>query len=508
MKKPDNQIMVIFGASGDLSERKLIPSLYDLFYQKMLPDGFAVLGVSRTELSDDSFRDKNVEAIKKYSKKECKEDILRSFLKMLYYIPINTKEPSEYALLKKKLDELDKKVQAHGNYLYYLATPPTLYETITYSLAGQGLNKCDDCGYWRRIIIEKPFGSNLQTAIALNHVLLQNFNENQIFRIDHYLGKETVQNLLVTRFSNGFFEPLWNSRYIDRVEITSTESLGVENRGGYYDQVGALRDMVQNHLTQLVGLVAMEPPALFDADSLRNEMLKVFQSFRLYTDKDVPNNVVRGQYSEGMVNGNKLNAYVKEKGVAADSKTETFVALKLFIDNWRWGGVPFYIRTGKRMPTGVTEIALHLKPAPHHLFRQMNAERPVNVLILRIQPDEGIAINFGMKVPGTGFSVQNVNMVFHYSELSDTYIPSAYERLLLDCMNNDSTLYTRADALEETWKFIDPVIKSWENNPDIPLYTYPAGSWGPEKASDLFLIKSLKWRNPCKNLKDDSFCEL
>lgn len=508
MKQPDNHILVILGASGDLTERKLIPSLYDLFFQYQLPEGFIILGVGRTQMNDDAFRGKLAEGIKRHAKKETNETTLNNFLQLLLYISINTQQSEDYKLLRDKLTLIDKEFNTKSNYLFYLATPPALYEIIPASLGYVGLNKPTTENSWRRIIIEKPFGYNLQSATDLNKKILQHFNEEQIYRIDHYLGKETVQNVLVTRFSNGFFEPLWNSKYIDRVEISASENIGIENRGGYYDNAGALRDMVQNHLTQLVGLVAMEPPSLFDANSLRNELVKVFQSFRVYKPSEVQKYVVRGQYDQGVVQGNNLSAYRNEKGVAPQSMTETFVALKFYIDNWRWGGVPFYIRTGKRMATGVTEIVLHLKPAPHQIFRQRCVSQSTNMLIMRIQPDEGVALNFGMKIPGAGFKVQNVNMYFHYSDLANSYIPSAYERLILDCMMGDSTLYTRADALEYNWRFVDPILNAWVNKPDFPLYLYPSGSWGPNESNLLFEDKRIKWRFPCKNLNNEEFCEL
>jgi len=508
MHKPENHIIVIFGASGDLTERKLIPSLYDLYYQNLMPDEFAILGVGRTDISDDSFRTKIAEGIGKFAKKERNSDVILDFSKHLFYISLNTQEPNDYGVLKDKLTVLDKSANANGNYLYYLATPPVLYDVIPQALAMQNLNSCGECAAKRKIVVEKPFGYNLKTAVALNKHLLEYFSEDQIYRIDHYLGKETVQNVLVTRFANGFFEPIWSNHFIEHVEITAAESIGIEGRGGYYDNSGAMRDMVQNHLTQLVGLVAMEPPAMFDATSLRNEIAKVFHSFRIYKPEEVAKHVIRGQYAESMVRGSKMSSYLSEKGVKQDSKTESFVALKLNIDNWRWGGVPFYIRTGKRMPTAVTEIVLHMKKAPHQIFGNNKISQTGNQIIIRIQPDEGIAMKFGMKVPGSGFEVQNVNMDFHYTELSDAYIPSAYERLLLDCMFGDSTLYTRADALDATWQFVDPILNAWQANPDIPLYKYPSGHWGPEESKLLFADTKQDWRYPCKNLGDDKYCEL
>ena len=505
MKTPSPQIMVIFGASGDLTARKLLPALYDLYRQHLLPDRFAVVGVGRKPLHDDVFRTKAHEALSSYLKTG---KVSENFLKQLYYVSLNTSEGSEYVHLKQRLEEIDGFLHTGGNYVFYLATPPVLYGTIVSALAMHGLNGCESCHPARKIIVEKPFGTDYRSAVELNKTLLQYFQEDQIYRIDHYLGKETVQNVLVTRFSNVFFETVWNSRYIERVEITAAEHLGVEGRAGYYDAAGALRDMVQNHLMQLVAMVAMESPALLDAESIRNEMVKVFYSLRPYAAEDIASHVVRGQYAENTYKGQLLKAYIHEEGVPPTSTTETYVAMKLFIDNWRWGGVPFYLRTGKRMPATVTEIALYLKPAPHQLFRQVGVEPVSNVLILRIQPDEGIALQFGLKVPGSGFKVQNVNMTFHYASLGDAYIPSAYERLLLDCMNNDATLYIRSDALEATWKFVDPVLAYWKEHPEVPLHLYPAGTWGPEAADALFIQKHHRWRSPCKNLNDELFCAL
>jgi glucose-6-phosphate 1-dehydrogenase len=361
---------------------------------------------------------------------------------------------------------------------------------------------------FKRLIIEKPFGSDLNSAKELNKNLLNYFNEDQLYRIDHYLGKESVQNMLVTRFSNGIFEPIWNHNFIDHVEITSAETLGVEDRGGYYDHSGAMRDMVQNHLMQLVGLVGMEPPVVIEANAIRNEMLKVFQSLRPIREEEVVSQVIRGQYTESHIGNELVKGYREQHGVDEQSRTETFIALKIFIDNFRWAGVPFYIRTGKKLPARVTEVVIHFKNTPHHLFGNQAGTEPVsNQLVLRIQPDEGILLKIGMKVPGAGFRVQTVNMNFHYNELSDVYLPSAYGRLLLDCMQGDATLYSRGDAVEMAWEFVQPILDAWKNDPDIPIYGYPAGTWGPEIVDDL--MEDGMWRYPCKNLDHDGeYCEL
>lgn len=504
-----NQALVIFGASGDLTYRKLIPAVFDLHRQDSLPKKFAVLGVSRSPFTDDTFRDKMKDGIRKFATaKDIPDDELDVFCKKLHYLSINTDDAKDYSKLAERLKTLDKEEGVSGNYIFYLSTPPDMYPLIPEFLAGQGLNK-EENGF-RRIIIEKPFGTSLKSAIELNASLREDYDEDQIYRIDHYLGKETVQNMLVTRFANGIYEPLWNRNYIHHVEITAAESIGVENRGSYYDHSGALRDMVQNHLLQLVALVAMEPPMAIDSESIRNEKLKVFQAIRPLSSEDLFKNVLRGQYTAANIKGKYAKGYREEKDVASDSRTETYIAMKLFIDNWRWGDVPFYIRTGKRLPTRVSEVVIHFKPAPQKLFPDTtDLSNDDNQLVIRIQPDEGILLKTKMKVPGSGYQVKTVNMDFHYSQLQDTYLPEAYERLLLDCMTGDSTLYIRGDALEATWKFVQPLLDFWDKNPDAPLHGYPAGSWGPDCADDLIEDKNMTWRYPCKNLSDDGiYCEL
>lgn len=497
MKKAEDQILVIFGASGDLTKRKLIPALFELYIQNLLPDKFAVLGASRSTLSDGDFRKRADEFLPDDKK-------AAEFKKMLFYQSVQNDSADDLLPLKERLEELSNSLKIKKNYIFYLSTPPSLYPVIPKHLCENGLSKSDN--YFRRLIVEKPFGTDLKSAKDLNQQLLHYFEEEQIYRIDHYLGKETVQNMLVTRFSNGIFEPLWNRRYIERVEITSAESLGVEGRGGYYDHSGAMRDMLQNHLLQVAGFVAMEPPVVVEADAIRNETLKVFQSLRPIRENEVSRYVIRGQYTASTIGNKKVAGYREEPGVAKFSRTETFVALKFFIDNWRWAGVPFYIRTGKKLPTRVTEIVIHFRKVPHHLFGQEGTQGN-NQLIIRIQPDEGILLKFGMKTPGTGFKVQTVNMDFHYSDLADKKVPAAYERLLLDCMQGDATLYARGDAVEAAWEFVQPIINAWDTNPEIPIYGYPAGSWGPEDSDKL--IGNGKWRYPCKNLSNDGlYCEL
>jgi len=506
MNKNDNHIYVIFGASGDLTKKKLVPAIYSLFVQKLLPANFVLLGVSRTEFSDDEFRTSMKSTIKEY--KEIDDDSkIDEFIQKISYTSISFDETNTYHELNKKIVELRKNNHIDGNTIFYLSTPPSLYGVIPQHLASVGLNKQNDG--WKRLIIEKPFGYDLDSAIKLKDQLLKDWKEGQIFRIDHYLGKETVQNLLVTRFSNGIFEPLWNRNYIHHVEITSAESIGVEKRGGYYESSGALRDMVQNHLLQIVGLTSMESPSSLEPIAIRNEILKVFQSLRPIKKEDVKNYTIRGQYISSQIKGEIVRGYRDEEGVNPESLTETYAALKFYIDNWRWGDVPFYIRTGKKLPTRVTEIVIHFKPTPHFLFAKNEMHNSCNQLIIRIQPDEGILLKVGMKTPGSGFEVQNVNMDFHYSDLSNQRIPSAYERLLYDTMKGDSTLFARTEEVLEAWKFLSPVIECWKNDKDVPLYGYPAGTWGPENADDLIENKIMTWRYPCKNLSDDGvYCEL
>ena len=511
MEKADNYILVIFGASGDLTRRKLVPALFDLYTLKLLPERFAVLGVSRTELSDAQFRKFISDGITVYSEDEkVDQKQIRQFVKHLYYQPVNTSDASDYSKVKNRLHKIDQELGIGGNYIYYLSTPPALYDVIPKNLGMHGLQRQGNGTGWKRIVVEKPFGYDLKSAIALNKKIQKIFHEDSVYRIDHYLGKETVQNILVFRFANGIFEPLWNRNYIHYVEITAAEFIGVENRGGYYDQSGALRDMLQNHLLQVLGTIAMEPPSNFNARAVRNEAVKVFQSLRPIKPEDVNRNVVRGQYMAATIRGEKVPGYREEKNVAPNSRTETFVAMKAYIDNWRWGDVPFLIRTGKRLPTRVTEVVIHFKKTPHALFsHEFHCDISCNQLIIRIQPDEGILLKFGMKMPGAGFTIKNVNMDFHYKDLGDIHISSAYERLLLDCILGDATLYARADAVEACWEFVTPVLETWKNNSDSKIYGYPAGTWGPKEASALFDDPQEDWRYPCKNLADDGvYCEL
>lgn len=508
MKKPRSLVLVIFGASGDLTYRKLIPSIFELEGRDLLPDRFSVLGVGRTNLTDGEFRDKMSNGLAEFSTKNLDANAVNQFCSKLFYHSMNTRESDDYGGLKERLETLASETVCDSNFLFYFATPPSMYSVIAQNLSTVGLNR--ECDGWKRVIIEKPFGYDLESALSLNRELQSYFDEEQLYRIDHYLGKETVQNIMVTRFSNGIFEPLWNRNYIERVEISSCESIGLEGRGGYFDGSGSLRDMLQNHLMQLVGLVAMEAPATAESNSIRNEVLKVFQSLRRIHEEDVANCVVRGQYTESVVRGEKVRAYRDESGVDSESRTETFVALKFFIDNWRWSGVPFYIRSGKRLPARVTEIVVHFKPTPHRIFRKKSVlSDEGNQLIIRIQPDEGLLLKYDMKIPGAGFRSEPVNMDFHYSDLEHGYIPTAYARLLQDCMLGDSTLFQRGDGVEASWRFVEPILRAWEKDDSIPLYGYPAGSWGPDEVNMLMENGEKNWRYPCKNLAGDGkSCEL
>jgi len=510
-KIPDACIMVIFGASGDLTKRMLIPSLFKSYSENLLPKNFTIVGFSRKAMDDTSFRESMKEAINDFGiTKTFSDEAWKEFSNNLFYVTADYDHIDSYKHLKSELDRIDTEKKTAGNRLLYMAIPPETISTIIENVGKSGLNKTVKENSWIRIILEKPFGHDLKSAMKLNQMVNTYFSERQIYRIDHYLGKESVQNILVTRFANGIFEPLWNRNYIDHVELTSSETIGIENRGGYFDHSGTLRDMVQNHLLQLLGYIAMEPPSTFDSNSIRDESLKVFQSLRPIKIEEVDKLMIRGQYTSSVIRGKEVLGYREEQGVSPISRTETYIAMKFFIDNWRWGGVPFYIRTGKRLPTRVTELVIHFKPTPHHLFKRLNdTSPPYNMLVIRIQPDEGILIKFAMKVPGAGFKVQNVNMDFHYSDLSDANLPSAYEKLLLDCMLGDSTLFIRADAVEACWRFIQPILDAWEKFPEIKVYGYPAGTWGPENADDLIAGKDFNWRYPCKNLADDGlYCEL
>lgn len=493
--------MIIFGASGDLTKRKLMPALYSLYKANRLKGDFSVLGVSRTDYNDETYRSYISEELHRFVKAEEQDEaLMQSFVSHVFYLAMDPAEEEGYPRLRSRLQELTHSDNP-SDLLFYLSTPPLLYGVIPQFLKSAQLNTPES-----RIIVEKPFGYSLESALELNKIYASVFEERQVYRIDHFLGKETAQNILAFRFANGIFEPLWNRNYIDYVEITAVENLGIESRGGFYDTAGALRDMVQNHLIQLVALTAMEPPTMFNADHFRNEVVKVYNSLKPLTAVDFDEHIVRGQYTAA---GDK-KAYREEKGVAPGSRTETYVAMKLKIDNWRWGGVPFYIRTGKQMPTKVTEIVVHFKETPQQMFTRADGTHPrPNKLILRLQPNEGIVLKIGMKVPGAGFDVKQVSMDFSYDRLGDMPIADAYARLIDDCIQGDATLFTRSDAVEASWKFFDPILQYWNTTLEAPLYGYPAGTWGPLAGDKLMTDHQAEWTNPCKNLTNtDLYCEL
>ena len=492
-RTPEPCTVVIFGATGDLTHRKLVPALYNLQRERFLPPGFSVVGFARRDWSDDFFRESLLGDAKEFSRSGIEAPLWESFAEGVSYIRSSFDDAKGYQALAKRLDELDERRGAGGNRLFYLATPPENYATIIQQLGAAGLAK--STGGWVRIIIEKPFGRDLGSARALNAEVHKVFDENQVYRIDHYLGKETVQNILVFRFANGIFEPLWDRRYVDHVQITVAETVGVEGRGGYYEHAGALRDMVQNHLMQLLTLMAMEPPIGYRADAVRDEKVKVLRAIRPIAPEQVGQFTVRGQYGAGAASGQAVPGYRDEEGVARDSNTETYVALQLFIDNWRWAGVPFLLRTGKRLPKRVSEIAIQFRSAPHMLFDSgpLSDIEP-NVLAMQVQPDEGITLRFDSKVPGQANQIRPVTMDFRYNAAFGVESPEAYERLLLDAMLGDSTLFTRSDEVEASWSLITPIHQGWANDEPPEFPNYEAGSWGPREADKLLGKDWRAWR--------------
>lgn len=501
------QIIVIFGASGDLTKRKLIPALYMLDKDGDRGADYRILGVGRSVYDGDSYRAYIEGELTKYVKNhELDDSKVKRFIGKIDYLSMDPSDINEYHKLRERLDSLSINGSA-DSYLYYFSTPPKLYKVIPSFLASAGLAKEEPGGGYRRVIVEKPFGYDLESATSISREICRYFNENQIYRIDHFLGKETVQNIMALRFANGIFEPIWNRNYIERIEITAVENLGIEKRGGYYEETGALRDMVQNHLIQLVALCAAEPPVSFTEKEFRDEIVKVYRSIKPFSKEDIEKSVVRGQYTSSERNGEYIKGYREEAGVDPSSHTETFVAMKLEIANWRWKGVPFYIRTGKHMPTKVTEIVIHFRKTPHYLFNNLPEQPVSNQLIIRIQPNEGVLLKFALKQPGRGFEIKPVSMDFTYDSLGGLPTEDAYMRLIEDCMSGDPTLFTRSDAVEQSWKIFDPVIKYWNEN-KTPLYGYPAGTWGPLE-SDLLMEGGATWTNPCKNLTNtDIYCEL
>ncbi|HEY7915214.1 MAG TPA: glucose-6-phosphate dehydrogenase [Blastocatellia bacterium] len=490
----DPCIVVIFGASGDLTKRKLVPALYRLTQEKLLPAEFAIVGFSRTPVSHDQFRANMREAVETYSAtNSVDEEVWQSFAQGIFYTAGDINDSAAYQRMSELLEQIDRERGTAGNRVFYLSVAPDLYGETISQLGEAGLARPRD-GSWARIIIEKPFGSDLESAIKLNQQAASVFDEEQIYRIDHYLGKETVQNLLVFRFANGIFEPVWNRRYIDHVQLTNAESIGVEGRGAYYDSAGVVRDMIQNHVFQVLSLVAMEPPVNLSANSVRDEKIKAMQAVRLIPRKKVEEFVVRGQYTRGSVAGKEVPGYLEEKGVAPQSKTETYTAMKLYFDNWRWAEVPFYIRSGKRLPKRVTEIAIQFRQAPLQLFGNVPGQQlEPNVLIIRIQPDEGITLRIAAKVPGQAMRIRWVNMDFRYGASFGVSPPEAYERLLLDCILGDSTLYARRDMTERGWEVVMPVLEAWQRSKG-DVAKYEAGTWGPEEADRLIEKDGRRWR--------------
>ncbi len=484
-------VFVLFGAAGDLTKRKLVPSLFNLVKTRLLPENFAVLGVSVDDLSEDAFRQQVSEFL---PPDEMDGSRLQWLQQRLFYHRGDFGDAQMFAALRERLAAIDAERHTQGNYLFYLATAPKFFAQIVQQLGAAGLAKQEQ-GRWRRVVIEKPFGHDLDSAKALNRDVKAVLQENQIYRIDHYLGKETVQNIMVFRFDNAIFEPIWNRRYIDHVQITNAETVGVERRGAYFDNAGTLRDMVPNHVMQLLSLTAMESPVSFQADAVRNEQAKVLHSLQPLNSEDVLQRSVRGQYGDGTICNEKLPRYRSEPGVAPESRTETFVALKLTIDNWRWAGVPFYLRTGKRMAKRHTEIAIHFKRMPFELFRNAPFHKlHTNTLVIQIQPVEGISLSFGAKIPGAVLRVGSVDMSFEYSKYFHADAYTGYEVLLYDCMMGDATLFQRADMVEAGWSVVNPVLDVWRALPPKKFPNYASGTWGPAEADQLLANDDRKWR--------------
>jgi glucose-6-phosphate 1-dehydrogenase len=491
----DPCVMVIFGAAGDLTRRKLIPSLYNLAKYNLLSREFAVIGIARNPMSTDEFRAKLVQDLKEFAQEPIDSDLQEWFERRLFYITGEFGDAGTYHQLKDLLQKVDKDYGTHGNCFYYLATAPDFFAPVVEQLASTGL-VTEEHQQWRRVIVEKPFGRDLESARALNQQLLKVVTEKQIYRIDHYLGKETVQNILAFRFANGIFEPIWNRRYIDHVQISVGETVGVEQRGSYYDTAGALRDMVPNHIMQLISLTAMEPPISFQADAVRDEQAKILHAVQSLSSEDVLTRTVRGQYGEGEVAGQLVPSYRSELGVPRDSRTETFVAVKLQVDNWRWAGVPFYLRTGKRMTSRSTYIVIQFRRAPFVLFRDTEVDKLMpNQLVLHIQPEEGIALRFAAKTPGPAMRLGTVDMDFEYADYFGKQPSTGYERLLHDCMVGDATLFQRADMVEAGWSVVNSMLDLWKALPPRNFPNYASGTWGPKEADDLLERDGRHWRN-------------
>jgi len=488
-------VMIIFGAGGDLTSRKLVPALFHLCEDRLLPDSFAVLGVDRLELTDEGFRDHLLGHVRDHLGSGFDPQVWERLAQRIHYLQGNIDDQGMYLRLCERLTRIDAERDTEGNYLFYLAVPPNLFGAIAGNLGNVGLT-AEGPGDWRRVIIEKPFGTDLESAIALNRTLHETLDERQIYRIDHYLGKESVQNIMVFRFANGFIEPLWNRHHVDHVQITVAESLGVEHRGGYYDKAGALRDMMPNHLLVLLGFLAMEPPNSFDSQAVREEVNKVLDAITPMTPEQVLTHAVRGQYAEGvMPNGDKVPGYRGSPGVDPESRTETYAAMKLSMDNWRWAGVPFYLRTGKRLPAQYTEIVIQFKRAPYVMFKDTAVEAiEPDMLVLRIQPNEGIQMSFGAKIPGPSMRVGTVNMDFSYADYFGNEPATGYETLIYDCMNGDATLFKHADTVEKGWEIVQSIMDVWAALPPRDFPNYAAGTWGPKAAGDLLKNDGRLWR--------------
>jgi glucose-6-phosphate 1-dehydrogenase len=484
-RTPDPCAIVIFGASGDLTHKKLFPALYSLAFRRLLPERLAIVGVARTEGTDDQFRADMEQAVKAHARDPFRDDVWQSLAAGMRWLTTDFADEGGENKLHSTLAGLDEEFGLGGNRVYYLAIPPSAFPEVV-----EAVGKREDSNGWTRIIVEKPFGHDLASARELSELVTRYFDESEIFRIDHYLGKETVQNMLALRFANGIFEPIWNRQFIDHVQITVAESIGIESRAGYYERAGAIRDIFQNHLLQLLALTAMEPPIDFTAESVRNEKVKVLRA--LHTPG--PKSVVRGQYGRGFVEGEEVPGYRDEEGVAHDSMTETYVAAKLYVDNWRWADTPFYVRMGKRLARRETTIAIQFQRAPHPPFEETASEglRP-NVLLVHVQPDEGVSLAIGAKVPGQGMTIRTVHMDFLYGGAFRTGMPEAYERLILDCLLGDATLFTRADEIEEQWLLVDAIVAAWQRDrPSFP--NYAAGTWGPPSADELIHRDGRSWR--------------
>jgi len=499
IKRPHACVLVIFGASGDLTKRKLIPALYNLALEKRLPERFAVVGYARSEMTHDEFRESMREAVKEFSRTGLEDEtVWQQFANILYYVRGTYEETEGYQTLKEFVEGFDRGSRVRPVRVFYMAIPPDLYGTVVEHIAAVGLVQKESDGEPRtRVVIEKPFGTDLQSARELNRRLHEVLDEKQIYRIDHYLGKETVQNIIVLRFANSVFEPIWNRRYVDHVQITAAETVGVENRGGYYDRAGVVRDMFQNHLLQLLCFTTMEPPVGLDADAVRDEKGKLLRSVRRIAPEEVAGAAVRGQYGPGIVDGKPVPGYRQEPGVAPHSPTPTYAAMRLFVDNWRWEGVPFYLRSGKRLAKRVTEIAIEFKRPPMLLFKSHAVENlNPNVLVLRIQPDEGVSLTFQVKPPGHDMIIRPLSLDFKYEQAFGSSPPEAYETLLEDCIEGDTTLFTRHDWVELAWALMDPIIQVWDLSKPKNFPNYAAGTWGPKEADEFIEREGRRWRRP------------